>query len=145
MASCKIDLRINPFTKSSLKVGHVVKLRNGEFRMVMPVGKDGTLILAGGLGEPWNYLSSWDDEFYAITQRFYTLESEMTSELRDELVREKDVVAVYGYVRGTCFYNKCGDLSANNRELLWERKEPKRMTVKEISNILGYEVEIVAD
>lgn len=141
MASCnKTHLQINPFTKSSLKIGHVVKLRNGEFRMVFPVGKERTLILAGGPSDQWHYLSSWDEEFNAIPQIFYPIYSDRFV----EEAKEFDIVAVYGFVRGSYCYSRCGDLSADNRDILWERKEPKRMTVKEISNILGYEVEIVA-
>lgn len=144
MASCnKIHLQINPFTKSSLKVGHVVKLRNGQFKMVMPVGKDGTLVLAGSPSERWHYLSSWDEEFYAISQRFYGgCPMAMDSV---EYAKQFDIVAVYGYVRGSGSYSHCGVLSADDRDILWERKMPKRMTVEEISNALGYEVEIVSD
>lgn len=142
MACCNIDIKINPFTKNSLKMGYVVKFRNGEFKMVMPAGKDGTLILAGSPSEPWFYLSSWDDEFNAKSSRFYGGEMLIT---REEYTRGHDIVAVYGYVRGSMAYSYCGVLSEENRELLWERKIPKRMTVEEISNILGYEVEIVAD
>lgn len=37
------------------------------------------------------------------------------------------------------------DNSINDRELLWERKEPKKMTVAEICKALGYDVEIVKE
>lgn len=37
------------------------------------------------------------------------------------------------------------DNSIADRELLWERKEPKKMTVAEICKALGYDVEIVKE
>ena len=141
MACCNIDIKINPFTTCPTLRLFLVKLRNGKFKMVMPVGKEGTLILCGSPSEPWFYLSSWDDEFNAKSSRFYGGEMLIT---REEYTRGHDIVAVYGYVRGSLAYSRSGVLSEENRELLWERKIPKKMTVEEISNILGYEVEIVA-
>jgi hypothetical protein len=51
---------------------------------------------------------------------------------------DSQVVAIYG--RTTCA--RLLDNSLEFRELLWERKGPKKMTVAEICNELGYEVEI---
>lgn len=107
--------------KSDLKVGYVVKLRKGALCMVLPNAND-EMCLSG------------DHDWFPV------------SELRDDLTNKytdtTDVVEVYG----RCAANKYAhDLSTHRRDLLWERKEPKKMTVKEICDALGYEVEIVKD
>lgn len=54
---------------------------------------------------------------------------------------ELRIKAIYGV---TC--NKyLLDGSIEHRDLLWERKEAKKMTVKEICDALGYDVEIVKE
>lgn len=53
-----------------------------------------------------------------------------------------DVMAIYGlskYNYGTI------DVSIDGRELLWQREAPKKMTVRDIQNTLGYAVEIVEE
>lgn len=52
-----------------------------------------------------------------------------------------DIVAVYGLTHPKFLL----DNSTEHRELLWERKEPKKMTVAEICKALGYDVEIVKE
>lgn len=130
------------FTRDDLKAGHVVKLRNGEFRMLMPAGKDGTLIVCGAPENGWNYLSCWDENFCARSQRFAL---GYPSSNAEEYASALDIMEVYGFVRGSAFYNKTGELSADNRDLLWQRIKPKKMTVKEICEKLGYPVEIIPE
>lgn len=107
--------------KSDLKVGYVVKLRKGALCMVLPNANDEMC------------LSGERDRF-------------PVSELRDDLTNKytgtADVVEVYG----RCAANKYAHhLSTHQRDLLWKRSEAKKMTVKEICDALGYDVEIVKD
>ena len=98
------------FTKADLKVGYVVKYRNGNLRMVMPY--------AGGLA------------FTTIDGLWLNI----GTELNDDLTEKKgifegdgilDVMEVYGlntYGSRTC------DISTDDRELLWKREEPPKKT-----------------
>ena len=52
---------------------------------------------------------------------------------------DSKVIAIYGRTNNRFLL----DNSTEERELLWERKEPKKMTVAEISAALGHDVEIV--
>lgn len=51
------------------------------------------------------------------------------------------IVAIYGCTTPRCLL----DNSTEDRELLWERKEPKKMTVAEVCEALGHDVEIVEE
>lgn len=117
------------FTKADLKVGYVVKYRNGNLRMVMPY--------AGGL-----VLTSIDGSWLNIG-----------TDLDDDLTEKMDIFGVDGAldvmeVYGLHHYgNSTCRISTDNRELLWKREEKpaKKMTVSEIEKALGYKVEVVAD
>lgn len=136
--ACAKNIKIennDTFTKCDLRIGYTVKLRNGEFRIVMPVN-DGTLILYGGPGK-WEYLSSWNTALYYKEFDLIT---------RTPMFDEKyDIMEVYGFVKGTENYDRVGDLDACHKPLLWSRVEARKMTVSEISKELGYPVEIVAE
>lgn len=123
----------NTFTKEDLKSGFVVKLRNGEHRMVMRAGGF-TKILVNPSTGAWEYLSSWNND----------LRSTRVYPATNLLDKKHDIMAVYGLVKGPAFYAGVLQAATGCRELLWERKEAKKLTVEEISKMLGYEVEIVA-
>lgn len=110
------------FTKADLKVGYVVETATGEMFMVMPnsscdlglVDKTGSCIYIGG------YTNSLVDP-------------------TPDFGSDQTIVAVYGYSR---YHMHSLEISTRGRELLWKRPEPKKMTVAEISEALGYPVEI---
>lgn len=118
------------FTKADLKVGYVVKYRNGNLRMVMP--------FTGGL-----VLTAIDGQWLNIG-----------TGLNDDLTEKRgpfswngglDVMEVYDL---NYYENKTCEISTKNRELLWKREEEKpakKMTVAEIEKALGYKVEVVAE
>lgn len=54
--------------------------------------------------------------------------------------RNLDIVKIYEINKYCSF-----EYLKNNLNLIWERKEPKKMTVSEICKKLGYEVEIVKE
>lgn len=114
--------------KSDLKVGYVAKLRKGTLCMVLP---------------------NANDEMCLSGERDWFPVSELRDDLTDKYTDTADVVEVYG----RCAANKYAhDLRTHRRDLLWKRcdllwkrSEAKKMTVKEICDALGYEVEIVKD
>lgn len=127
------------FAKSDIKPCFLLELRNGHFREVYSVGKDGTFIAASAGGD-WDYLSAWDDNF---NYKKGTFEARYPRKGGD---KDKDVVKVYGWVEGTKNYSRLDtNYNHDNRPILWQRTEVKKMTVAEINAALGYEVEIVAE
>ncbi len=112
-------------TKSDLKVGYVVKFRDGTLGMVMPDDEYG-LITVNNDGT-WINLSNVDDNMC-----FKTLNSSSC-----------DIMEVYGRSKLPAMSIR---IDEKHRDLLWKRKEAKKMTVSEISEIvskyLGTDVEV---
>lgn len=100
--------------KDELQVGQLVKLRDDTFRMVMPVGTKGSLILLGE-GGVWDYLSRWDEMLY--------------EKVLDPEEVNRDIIAVYGFVEGRINYGGLGYLEPTYRRLIWERKPPEIIAV----------------
>lgn len=98
------------FTKADLKVGYVVKYRNGCLRMVMPYA--GGLVLTTINGGMLDIDTALNDD---LTYRSFIQWTH----------KGLDVMEVYGL-------NKHGSdacsISANGRELLWKREEPPKKT-----------------
>ena len=107
--------------KSDLKNGMVLELRNGERYMVV--------------GEYWIRQNAW------IDPDDYNEDLAIKGDTKAD--RQFDVVRVYRphQYDAIAVMEKKKDTS----KLVWERKEPMKMTVKEIEKALGYPVEIVAD
>ena len=114
------------FTKDDLKVGPVVKTREGGLYMIMPKNDDSLIMVRDGRhGEPVeNYLP---DLIHNLSGRF-------------DCVKGLDIVEVYGRPE---FKYYALDISTEYRPLLWKREEPKEMTHEEIEKALGYPVKIV--
>ena len=127
------------FTREDIQAGYVVRLRKGETRIVLPAGRNGTLI-AVNRDHEWDYVSHWTSDLRA---RVYVLDG-LSPRLEDsKVVSEYDIVAVYGFVTNPNDYGDTTRVSKHNRPVLWERVDPKKMTVSEIAEALGYPVEIV--
>jgi len=125
------------FTRADLKSGYVVKLRDGSFRMVIRAGNF-TKILVSQTGA-WNYLNSgWSDDLKSLA--VYPASQYEAG----HTWQKADIMEVYGLVSGTQFYGGCLQITPDNRSLLWQRKQPVKMTIEEISQKLGFDVEIVA-
>lgn len=135
------------FKNKDLRSGYVVEFRNGARRIVTRVN-DFTRILVNPEIHNWNYLSAWGDDL-KLKRNIRTAYNECRIETTPD--GEYDIVKVYGLPTSTKEYGFC--FSANEtdpsrlafRPVLWERKDPVKMTVAEISAKLGYEVEIVAE
>lgn len=134
------------FKKEDLKSGYVVKLRNGEHRMVMRAGNF-TKILVNPVTQEWTYLSNWSDglentRLEPYNPPFFDFPAATHKKVKD---KRFDIVEVYGLLHYTNRYGEALTCCTEHRKLLWKRSEPKKMTVAEISEKLGFEVEIVAE
>lgn len=123
-------------TKSDLKTGMIVTLRDGEeyvFIKDFVVGnnycigfsKDGAFI--NTQKKSWVSLDAYKDNL--ITNEIYNKHFDI---MKIEMANH-----VYSIVDTS--YDK------DSRRLIYEREEPKQMTVAEIEAILGYKVEIVSE
>lgn len=110
-------------TKADLKPGYVVKNRDETYYVVLPVG-GGRLAFTRSGG--WDPLDNYQED--------------LTSGVCTEL----DVMEVYGFAECTTRALN-PDPVCSERPLLWKRREVKKMTVKEICEALGYDVEIVKE
>ena len=110
--------------RNELEVGYLIEFRNGERKIVMPCDDpDYPIVLTNQYGE-WSYLGVYTDS------------------LLSTIAKKFDIVKVFGFSKLT---SQALSFNTNHRELIWERKEKRKMTVAEIENILGYEVEIVRE
>ena len=127
-------------TKADLRPGYVVRMRNGEVALLCAIApRENTIAMVltfadsnDGSGWMWCPVENYNEN---LTNKDY-----------DRLFNapDRDIVEVYGY----CMYaHKVLDFSHPEayRPLLWKRSEPKKMTVKEICEALGYDVEIVKE
>ena len=125
---------VKPFTKSDLRTGMVVVLRNGEHMFVAmdstsqdSEGCQGGLLLRNG---GWVPLKDY------------------TEDLNVSYTREYDIMEVYSVFANDMLTLVRGHLPLN-RELLYKREEvvvvPKvKMTQADIEEVLGYEIEVVS-
>lgn len=109
--------------KSDLKVGYLVRYRNGSLRMVMPV-EECDFVFVGEDGS-WMGCEDYDEQ--------------LTCNNFEEL----DVVEIYGFSKHA---NNPLKTETSDRKLLWERQDDKKeMTIQEIEKELGYSIKIVKE
>ena len=117
-----------------LKTGMRIILRNGQEYIVLKnvvtpykyEGKQDMYILVGG---GWMSSSSYNND--------------LTSKNNN---KEYDIIKVYAQNRGEYIDGRVlQENEIKNMNLIWERKEKKKMTVSEICKELGYDVEIVKE
>lgn len=123
------------FTKSDLKPGYVVEFRSGRKALILPYhdvrGDCDALLMVYDAPNSW----SWDPVDACLSDDLLWK--------TDNGDKSQDVIRVYGLsvVGGRAISAE----SVDDRRILWERKEPKKMTVAEVCKALGYDVEIVKD
>ena len=115
------DYMQKKFTKADLKDGMVVEQRDGDMYLVLA----GMVVRKRG----YNRIGDYDDD------------------LKCAGYKGGDVVKVYRITPGSL---RCIEdvFIKNNLELIWERKEPKKMTVEEmrqkLEELTGEEIEVTA-
>ena len=117
----------------------LAELASGERRILAKVGNSGTKILVNPVTGAWNYLSHWDQKGNAR----YPINLVVGEACLNNPYG--NIVKVWGRVTGTASYGAALNLGDADRKLLWERKPAVKMTVAQICEKLGYEVEIVAE
>lgn len=122
-------------TKSDLRTGMIVTTREGKeyvFVKDFIIDDDYTMkscedgILVNGQIPSWVNMRNYDDK----------LKAGINYESLDIMKVE---IPNHPYAFTNIPYNK------KYRKLVWERKEPKKMTVSEIEAILGYKIEVVSE
>ena len=130
-------------TLNDLTTFDICKFKNGTFAMVFPNKND---LIYG--------LSLWSN--MAITLCYLCKYNfDFTCKMDIEDAEGYNIVKIYKPLFCQCgvvkdFFNGKLDESyfLKNHDLfslIWQRKEPKKLTIKEISELLGYEVEIIAE
>lgn len=132
------------FTKKDLRSGYLVEFRNGHRRLVTRAGMFTQILVNPNTGA-WNYLASnWNDDLTAKTGNNTPMCAAEHLAVRN-WPKEYDIMRVWGLVKETARYGEVFLANPNGRELLYQRREAKKLTVNEISKLLGYEVEIVGE
>lgn len=105
--------------KSDLKVGYLVKFRNGAIKMVMPT--TGQVVFVGEEGA-WIGSNEYDNNLKCLAGSDY------------------DIIKVWGYTDYACDSIKFDE---DSREILLEEK--REMTISEIEKELGYPIKIIKE
>lgn len=134
----------NEFKISDLHSGYLVEFRNGRRAIVARAGGF-TKILVNPNSDSWWYLNSgWHDR--TLNAKFmYPTNQEQTP--RRGKAGEWDIVRVYGLDRGTPASGLAlaHRLYVLERPLLWKRTPTVKMTVAQICEELGYDIEIIKE
>ena len=112
-------------TKSELKPGYVVRSRNGQLRMVMPLHNSGEYVLVEmETNNPHHGdLKDFDEDLMNRCG-----------------LRNTDIVEVYGFSKNK---RSVWSFDGRDRNLLWKRPEKKKYTYAQLREILGEEFEVV--
>ena len=107
---------------NDIKSGYVCKLRNGKLYMCMRENQE---------------------EFNKVLAN---QETDIAGSCYDNLdyrfCSSNDIIEVYGLANR--FHSDPYEISTYGRPLLYKRPEAKELTVKQISDLLGYEVKVVS-
>lgn len=114
--------------KSELKPLYVVKLRNGDIRIIIP--------LAGGGSYPVGTPALFEPGGVGCQQ----MHDAYTDDLRSVNDSSRDVMEVYGHA----LYSRDSlTTDCEGRKLLWSREAARKLTIKEIEVLLGFRIEVV--
>lgn len=126
-------------TLNDLRPGYVVQTRDGVFWQVVEVDAkwSSVKILVNAIRR-WNYLDLYYEDDLTIRK---VLPGGVAGN------RDSDICKVYGFVSEVKYWSSATRMfSSDHRNLLWERKdEAKKLTVDQISELLGYPVEIIGE
>lgn len=133
----------NEFLIKDLRSGYLVEFRNGRQAIVARAGNF-TKVLVDPSSRKWWYLNSgWEDK--TLRSKFFYQTNHAQASRRGPS-REWDIVKVYGLIRGMDAYGfALSTETAFARDLLWERKTAVKMTVAQICEKLGYDIEIIKE
>lgn len=130
----------NQMLKDLLKSGFVVKLKSGELRMVMRAGSF-THVLVADNGHTWSYLSRWEDS--DLTRKRGNTSHINPGSGETVPGPTEDIVEIYGLVQGVRNYCNILKISTKDRPCIWRKNPPRKMTLEEVEEELGYPIELV--
>lgn len=113
------DYMSKEFTKDDLKVGYVVEFRDGRKALVMPSRRGKCLDLC-------------DNDRCLVNSQFEGFTNDLFYTSMGIYISTYDIVRVYGYSN---IEYKTTELSANNRELLWQRE--KVISIEEAEQMIN--------
>lgn len=128
--------------RNEIHSGFVIKLRSGHTLTIMRAGNFAKI--ACSEKGPWTYLSNWDDKLRTKFASYYDRGHDPYMYFVPAS-SEYDIMEVYGLIEGTDNY--CGALSncIANRPLIWKRSDPVKMTIRQVEDVLGHEVELISE
>ena len=133
------------FNMRKIHAGYVVEFRNGERGFAMRYDN-------GNAGDNLVFLNTDTDCFYGPANHWDSKTLLRTGELLCRKRADLDIVAVYGYVRRApvrltplAFRRLLLSSDTKSREELWRRREAVKMTLAQVCEKLGYDVEIVKE
>lgn len=131
------------FKLGDIRPGYVVKLRNGEYRLVAEAGCSPLGILLNPETKAWSYKCAWNADLeYSLNNVEPPDYNVLFALNHPDNGNEYDIVEVWGYVSGADYSNAiCA--SPEGRALIWARPKVRKMTLEEISRALGCEVQVV--
>lgn len=111
--------------KKLLKTGHIVTYRDGSLRRVfLDTGMYEPNVLVGD--DVWNSLENYNDEL------IYCYDN-----------RNLDIMKIQACTN--LLWLERSDLNLIPTTTIWERQEPKEMTIAEIEQALGYPIKVVKE
>ena len=114
--------------KSNLKTGMIVTTRDKReyvvFRDALSTYEGSGDVIVNGQTKNWDRLDDYNDNLKIKSGAGYS-----------DIVKVEQANHPYSFMDI--------DYDKSSRKLLWERKAPKKMTVSEIAEALGYEIEII--
>lgn len=133
------------FNMWKIHAGYVVEFRNGERGLAMRYDN-------GNAGDNLVFLDPNTDCLYGPAKHWDSKTLLHTRELLRGRRADHDIVAVYGYVRRApvsltplAFRRLLLSTDTKSREELWRRREAVKMTLAQVCEKLGYDVEIVKE
>lgn len=134
----------NEFKISDLHSGYLVEFRNGRRAIVARAGTF-TKILVDPATKEWWYLNSgWQDKTLKARNQYPT---NQTQAPRRGKISDWDIGQIWGLCNRTSAYGCAFEttLYPECRSLHWKRTPTVKMTVAQICEKLGYDIEIIKE
>lgn len=105
--------------------------------------KAGMLVVIKDYDSGEIYMSQIYDTKYGLcvsTESYwFPLSTLSVKDLKDDY---KEIIEVWDICLTTA---RAYTINTTDRKILWKRREPVKLTIRQIENILGYEIEVVAE
>lgn len=130
------------FNMRKIHTGYVVEFRNGRRALAMRYDNDNSgpnmAFISPLTGARYGRERDWDSD----TLNRLSSPTDFTPR------RDLDIVTVYGYAKAgspPAYAISLSEAGCTHRRVIWERKEAVKMTLAQVCEKLGYDVEIVKE